>query len=121
MSVAVTCLGMVATMNAANWSIVRMLERWKDFVGRGGSFADVSIPSLLVRSWVNLQRVHPGFSASTLTMRVSLDARYADDKPGKLSPQRLQARNGAIGRCSVPIQRHEDALSIAPPGSIGLG
>jgi putative ABC transport system permease protein len=32
---------------------------------------------LLMRSWLELQRVDPGFSPATTTMRVTLDARYA--------------------------------------------
>jgi predicted permease len=48
--------------------------------------------SLLVRSWVNLLRVNPGFSASTLTMRVSLDARYGE------RTQRIAFFRGVIDR-----------------------
>ena len=80
---------------------------------------------LLIRSYLQLQAVDPGFSPATLTFSLNLDARY--NKPElrtafyKRFLERLQSMPGVkhVGAVnSIPLSRHE-SLSFAGVRGIG--
>jgi putative ABC transport system permease protein len=64
---------------------------------------------LLIRSYLNLQAVNPGFAESALTMNLRLDARYTT------LPQRAEFDRALIGRIAgLPGVKAAGAVSAAP-------